>query len=51
MLPNDYGVLCLTMVLLPLPSTFIVTYTALLVANAAFLLAGSMRWFREMKTL
>jgi phosphatidylglycerophosphate synthase len=50
-LPNDYGVLCLAMLLLSLHSTFIVVYSVLLAANTAFLLAGCVRWFREMQTL
>lgn len=50
-LPNDYGVLCLTMVLLPLHTTFTAVYTVLLGANVVFLGAGCVRWFREMQTL
>jgi hypothetical protein len=50
-LPNDYGLLCLTMVLLPLHRTFMGVYTVLAAANALFLLAGLCRWFREMRGL
>jgi phosphatidylglycerophosphate synthase len=50
-LPNDYGLLCLTMVLLPVHRTFVAVYTALAAANALFLLAGLYRWFREMRGL
>jgi phosphatidylglycerophosphate synthase len=50
-LPNDYGVLCLCLLLIALHSTFQVVYTVLLAANALFLLAGSYRWFREMGRL
>ncbi|WP_375499424.1 CDP-alcohol phosphatidyltransferase family protein [uncultured Jatrophihabitans sp.] len=47
-LPNDYGVLCLTMLLLPLQLTFGIVYSILLVANVGFLLIGCLRWFAEM---
>jgi phosphatidylglycerophosphate synthase len=50
-LPNDYGVLCLTMLLLPVHTAFVAVYTVLAAANLAFLLAGCVRWFREMRTL
>ncbi len=51
MLPNDWGVLCLTLALLPVPWLFITVYGLLLVANALFLAAGSVRWYRELVTL
>lgn len=50
-LPNDYGLLALAMVLLPLHRTFEVVYTVLFAANAFFLLAGCVRWYREMSGL
>lgn len=50
-LPNDYGVLCLLMVLLAAHNVFIVCYALLLAANVLFLGAGCMRWFREMTRL
>lgn len=50
-LPNDYGVLCLTMVLIPLHRTFMTVYSILFAANFLFLLAGCFRWFREMGRL
>jgi phosphatidylglycerophosphate synthase len=50
-LPNDYGVHCVVMILLPLQTAFVGVYTFLAVCNAAFLAAGWVRWFREMKTL
>ena len=49
--PQDYGVLCLVVVLLPARPAFGVAYCALLVANTGFLLAGSVRWFRELTAL
>jgi phosphatidylglycerophosphate synthase len=48
-LPNDYGLLCLVLVLLPLHRTFQGVYAVLAAANAVFLLAGLARWFREMR--
>ncbi|PZS20463.1 MAG: CDP-alcohol phosphatidyltransferase [Pseudonocardiales bacterium] len=50
-LPNDYGVLCLALALLPSAVVFITVYSFLLVANALFLLVGSLRWYREMARL
>jgi phosphatidylglycerophosphate synthase len=50
-LPNDYGLLCLVMVLLPLHRTFTAVYTFLAACNALFLAAGLYRWFREMNGL
>lgn len=50
-LPNDYGVLCLSIVLVPLRNVFIAVYTSLLAANVLFLLAGCVRWYREMTIL
>jgi phosphatidylglycerophosphate synthase len=50
-LPNDYGVLCLAMVLLAAQGAFVVVYSLLLAANALFLAAGCVRWFREMDSL
>jgi phosphatidylglycerophosphate synthase len=48
-LPNDYGLLCLVMLLLPLHRTFTGVYTFLAAANALFLAAGLYRWFEEMR--
>ena len=50
-LPNDYGVFCLLIVLLPLHRTFIVAYAVLAVCNLVFLVTGGIRWFREMTAL
>ncbi|WP_304048987.1 CDP-alcohol phosphatidyltransferase family protein [Jatrophihabitans endophyticus] len=50
-LPNDYGLLCLLLVLLPVHDAFIVLYTALTVANLGFLVVGAARWLREMRAL
>ncbi len=50
-LPNDYGVLCLVMLLIPVQDAFVTVYTALFAANALFLAVGAKRWFTEMRTL
>ena len=47
-LPADYGVLCLVLVLLPLHRVFLVLYTALLAANLFFLVGALRNWFREL---
>lgn len=50
-LPNDYGVLCICMILSPLHTAFAITYTLLFAANLVFLVVGCTRWFREMANL
>lgn len=50
-LPADYGVLALSMLLLAAHSAFMVVYTVLFVAQVLFLAAGSWRWFHEMAAL
>jgi phosphatidylglycerophosphate synthase len=50
-LPNDYGVLCITMLLIPLHRAFALVYASLAVANLLYLLVGAARWFREMSRL
>lgn len=50
-LPNDYGVMCLSLVLIPVHDAFIAVYTVLAIANLALLVAGGIRWFREMSRL
>ena len=50
-LPNDYGLLCLVMVLMPLGRTFAITYSVLAAASALFLVAGLYRWRRELRAL
>ena len=50
-LPNDYGLHCLVLMLLPIQTTFVAVYTFLAVCNLLFLIVGCLRWFREMKTL
>ncbi|MCW2853821.1 MAG: putative glycosyl transferase [Nocardioides sp.] len=50
-LPNDYGTFCWVFVLLAWPEAFLVGYASLLVANAAFLVLASAKWWRELRTL
>jgi phosphatidylglycerophosphate synthase len=50
-LPNDYGLLCLSFLLFGAHRFFPVLYTLFLLANIVFLLVGCARWFVEMGTL
>jgi phosphatidylglycerophosphate synthase len=50
-LPNDYGLFCLIMILLPSHTAFAVVYGALALVNGGLLLVGCLRWFREMSRL
>jgi phosphatidylglycerophosphate synthase len=50
-LPNDYGVLALSMILLAAHTVFVWVYGLMLAANALFLAAGCVRWFLEMQRL
>jgi phosphatidylglycerophosphate synthase len=50
-LPNDYGVLCIVLAALFDSTVFVPSYAFLLLANTLFLLAGSVRWYREMSRL
>ena len=47
-MPTDYGLLCLVFVLLAWHQVFFWVYTALMVANLAFLLLALAKWYREM---
>jgi hypothetical protein len=49
--PTDYGVLCFVFVLLGAPAVFLVVYTALFAANAAYLALALVKWFRDMKMI
>lgn len=46
--PMDYGLLCLSFVLLGVPAVFFTVYTLLFVATTAFLLLAAVKWFREL---
>lgn len=50
-LPTDYGLLCLVFLLLGLPGLFMTAYSLMFVGTAAYLLVGSVKWFREMERL
>lgn len=49
-LPADYGLLCVTFVLLGAHTLFFWCYAALLAANVVFLLAALPRWYREVSS-
>lgn len=48
-LPMDYGVLCLSFLLLGALPAFLVVYTAIFVATGLFLILAAMKWFRELR--
>jgi phosphatidylglycerophosphate synthase len=50
-LPMDYGVLCLSFVLLGVPIAFMVVYTLVFVATAGFLILAAVKWFQELRAL
>lgn len=50
-IPTDYGILCLTFVLLGAPGLFFTVYTVIFAANAAFLALALRKWFRDMSAL
>ena len=50
-LPMDYGFLCLSFLLLGVLPAFLVLYTAIVVATAAFLLLAAGKWFSELRTV
>lgn len=49
--PTDYGLLCLAFLLLGFPDLFAAGYGLLFLANAAFLAAALVKWFRDMAEL
>ncbi|WP_448611582.1 CDP-alcohol phosphatidyltransferase family protein [Geodermatophilus sp. URMC 60] len=50
-LPTDYGLLCLLFLVLGAPTVFLAGYGVLLLATAAHLGLGSVKWYREMGRL
>ena len=50
-LPNDYGLLCLTFVLLGWPIAFCAVYTVMFTGAAGYLILASVRWFNAMRDL
>jgi hypothetical protein len=49
--PMDYGVMCLSFVLLGFTPLFVVVYTVIAAATTLFLAMASIKWFRELKAL
>ena len=49
--PMDYGVLCLSFLLLGWVPAFVVVYTLIVVASTAFLLLAAVKWFRELEAM
>ena len=49
--PMDYGVLCLSFVLLGWVPAFVVVFTLIAIASAAFLVLAAVKWFRELSAL
>lgn len=49
--PMDYGVLCLSFLVYGAVPVFMMLYTAIFAATAAFLAMASVKWFRELQTI
>jgi phosphatidylglycerophosphate synthase len=49
--PMDYGVLCLSFVLLGWVPAFVVVFTLIAAASALFLALAAVKWFRELSAL
>jgi hypothetical protein len=47
-LPSDYGLFCLTFVLLGIPLLVFGVYTVMLVCTTLFLLAALAKWYRQL---
>lgn len=50
-LPNDYGVVCVMMLLLAVPPVFVVGYGLLFAANLGYFVLAAGKWFREVGSL
>ncbi len=50
-LPNDYGLLCLTFLLLPLHEVFLVVYGLMVLGATLFFAAALVAWYREVSRL
>jgi phosphatidylglycerophosphate synthase len=50
-LPTDYGVLCISFLLLAVPKTFLLVYTALAIAMSAYTLLVLPRWYARIDRL
>jgi len=49
--PTDYGVLCLSFLLLGATQVFVVVFTLLVAATAGFTVLASVKWLREIQAL
>jgi len=49
--PTDYGLFCLTFLLLGFPSVFAIAYGVLFVSNLLFLVAALRKWYTDMAAL
>lgn len=49
--PTDYGVLCLSFLVLGAVPVFMTLYAAIVAATVAFTAAASVKWYREMRRL
>ncbi len=50
-IPTDYGLLCLSFVLLGWPAQFKVVYIVLFLLNAVILVATLLKWWREVRIM
>ncbi len=50
-IPTDYGILCLSFLILGWPKLFFAVYVVLFVANFGYLAIASVKWFGDMKML
>jgi phosphatidylglycerophosphate synthase len=50
-LPGDFGLLCLVFLTFAWTSAFLTLYGTLMVLNAAFLLIGMTRWYRDLRMI
>ena len=49
--PTDYGLLCVIFMILGLHHIFLVLYTSMFIGSTIYLGLGSIKWFRELKSL
>ncbi|MFB4313032.1 CDP-alcohol phosphatidyltransferase family protein [Actinomadura sp. 21ATH] len=50
-IPTDYGLLCVAFLLIGAPAVFMPLYALIFAGNLLFLLAASVKWFREVGAL
>lgn len=51
LVPTDFGVLCLAVLLWGATTAFLWVYAALMLANAVFLALAAVKWFREIRAI